>query len=418
MTFASQFLEIPEESTAGVEPQKLSLLDLWEKSPETINSYSVQQIVSMSGDGKLRDKSECSREFRSFISRVSSEKLDEYIKFCLGEKFEKSGQVLQDLVNEVGRRLDYTVQNGLYAGTSRDIGNDGLWFSPEGQILVVEVKTSDAYRISLDTIARYRQSHIKNGEIEANNSSILIVVGRQDTGELEAQVRGSRHAWDVRLISAEALIKLAHLKEKSEDAETGRQIRSLLVPVEYTRVDTLVDVVFTTAQDVEDSNAELEPLAEEHDQSAPASRALQYSKKEIQEKRDAIVARLSEAFSASFVRKSRAMLWSPDQDIAIACTVSKRYPKGNPYWYAYHPSWREFLSQSKRGYFVLGCMDLNRFFAIPAEVMEEKVPQLNVTESGKQRYWHIQLRECEDGDIEMIIPHRESLHLENYAVVL
>jgi len=35
---------------------------------------------------------------------------------------------------------------------------------------------------------------------------VLIVVGRQDTGELEAQIRGSRHAWDIRLISAEALL--------------------------------------------------------------------------------------------------------------------------------------------------------------------------------------------------------------------
>jgi hypothetical protein len=165
------------------------------------------------------------------------------------EKFEKSGQVLQDLVNEVGRRLDYSVDNGLYSGRANAIGNDGLWRSPEGHILVVEVKTSDAYRLSLDTIAAYRQAHIDSENI-GEQSSILIVVGRQDTGELEAQVRGSRHAWDVRLISAEALVKLALLKERSEDAETGRQIRSVLIPVEYTRVDALVDVVFTTAKDV------------------------------------------------------------------------------------------------------------------------------------------------------------------------
>jgi hypothetical protein len=95
--------------------------------------------------------------------------------------------VLQDLVNELGRRLDYTVTNGRYQGTQNAIGFDGLWRSPEGHTIVVEVKTSDAYRISLDTLSGYRQRLISNGEI-TDESSILIVVGRQDTGELEAQV--------------------------------------------------------------------------------------------------------------------------------------------------------------------------------------------------------------------------------------
>jgi hypothetical protein len=184
----------------------MPLLDLWEKSPETLESFTVEQIVSFSGDGKLRDGSDCSREFRKYISRISSEKIESYITYCLAEKFEKSGQVLQDLVNEIGRRLDYEVENGLYSGRQNEIGNDGLWRSPEGSHLIVEVKTTDAYRISLDTIAGYRQAHISNRSIN-ERSSILIVVGRQDTGELEAQVRGSRHAWDVRLISAEALVK-------------------------------------------------------------------------------------------------------------------------------------------------------------------------------------------------------------------
>ena len=55
----------------------------------------------------------------------------------------------------------------------------------------------------------------------------------------------------MRLISADALIKLVQLKENAEGPETGRKIRSLLVPREYTRLDEMVDVMFTTAKDVE-----------------------------------------------------------------------------------------------------------------------------------------------------------------------
>src|SRR5437868_5607545 len=117
-------------------------------------------------------------------------------------------------------------------------------FSPEGHSIVVEVKTTDAYRISLDTIAGYRERLLKAHELQ-QPASVLIVVGREDTGELEAQVRGSRHAWDMRLISTDALIKLVQLKEGAEEPETGRKIRSLLSPMEYTRLDQMVDVMFT-----------------------------------------------------------------------------------------------------------------------------------------------------------------------------
>jgi hypothetical protein len=44
--------------------------------------------------------------------------------------------------------------------------------------------------ISLDTISEYRRKLVDTGQID-KSSSILVVVGRNDTGELEAQVRGS-----------------------------------------------------------------------------------------------------------------------------------------------------------------------------------------------------------------------------------
>ena len=65
------------------------------------------------------------------------------------------------------------------------------------------------------------------------NASILIVVGREDTGALEAQVRGSRYAWDIRLISVERLLKLLQISEKSDDPSTLNQIRQLLQPFEW-----------------------------------------------------------------------------------------------------------------------------------------------------------------------------------------
>src|SRR5688572_18058158 len=107
----------------------MALLSIWSSNPKEVMSLSIEQIVSAAGDGKLRDDSECSRELRLFLSEVPSVKLSEYATYCLETPFSKSGMVLQDVVNEFGRRLDYRVSNGLYQGTSRAIGNDGLWTS-------------------------------------------------------------------------------------------------------------------------------------------------------------------------------------------------------------------------------------------------------------------------------------------------
>ena len=186
--------------------------------------------------------------------------------------------VLQDLVNELGRRLEYSVSNGIYQGTVKATGFDGLWISPEGHTIIVEVKTTDAYRISLETIVGYRNKLSSSGQL-VGPVSFLIVVGREDTGELEAQVRGSRHAWDIRLISADALIKLVQLKENTEDTETGLKIRSLLAPMEYTRLDKMIDVMFTAAKDVE--GAAVIANSDSHsdsDELSPAQTALEKEK--------------------------------------------------------------------------------------------------------------------------------------------
>jgi hypothetical protein len=186
---------------------KVSLTQLSAKSPELFYQYTIKQLVAFAGDGTLADGSKCSKEFRDYLRELPAEKLFAHVEFCLSNVFDKSGFVLQDLVNELGRRLDYEVENGLYQGKAGQIGWDGIWTAPNGHSIVVEVKTTDAYRINLDSgAANYRRKLIEVGKIK-ERSSILIVVGRQDTGDLEAQIRGSRHAWDARIISTEALVK-------------------------------------------------------------------------------------------------------------------------------------------------------------------------------------------------------------------
>lgn len=389
----------------------MPLLALWTSNRDAVGEFSVEQVVASAGDGTLRDGSVCSEELRTYLAQVPTSKIATYVDQCLGFSIGKGGLILQDLVNELGRRLEYRVTNGRYQGAVNAIGYDGIWVSPEGHAVVVEVKTTDAYRLSLDTLAGYRDRLAADGELKGP-SSVLIVVGRQDTGELEAQIRGSRHAWDIRLISAEALLKLAQLKENSEGAETGRKIRSLLTPMEYTRLDRMVDVMFTTVTDVETSaiaevDATSEPQGADTEPSAPKATWAFTDNNLLQAKRDSIVTALSRKNGAALIRKSRALFWSADHALRAACSISKRYVKRSayPYWYAYHPQWDEFLAEADQALFVLGCMDLDTAFAIPRTDLASRLHALNTTtRDDGTHYWHIHIVERAAGQYGLALP--------------
>src|SRR5438874_4507555 len=178
----------------------MSLPDLWITAPDQLRDKHVQQIISFAGEGKLLDGATASTEFRALLAHVPSQFLRRYATDCLSEAFTSCGLALQDIVNEVGHRLGFEVTPGRYRGVSGQIGFDGLWKFSDHHSAVVEVKKSLAYRIELNTAARYRSELISEGRI-TDKSSILIVVGPQNTEDLEAQIRGSRHAWHVRVIS-------------------------------------------------------------------------------------------------------------------------------------------------------------------------------------------------------------------------
>jgi hypothetical protein len=239
----------------------------------------------------------------------------------------------------------------------------------------------------------------------------------------------------VRLISAEALIKLVLLKEKSDDPETGRKIRSVLMPLEYTRLDALVDVMFTAATDVVEDVTQFDAAAPVQKSSLRPATASPSSEVEaltgvweftdprlLQQKRDQVVNAMASRIGMPLIKKSRALFWSADHAKRVVCTISKRYTKraSYPYWYAYHPQWDAFLGEGSESFLVLGCMDLEVAFAIPKNVLREILPHLNTTEPERgTMYWHIHITQSQDGKYEIIVPKREeNLLISSYAVKL
>jgi hypothetical protein len=226
-------------------------------------------------------------------------------------------------------------------------------------------------------------------------------------------------------MSADALIRLVLLKEDADEPETGRKIRSLLVPKEYTRLDGMIDVMFTAAKDVESAveSASEEEEAPQELLSSKVKGVWQFTDyTQLQAKRDEAIAALGRREDANLIKKTRALYWHPSKNVRAACTISKRYTRSPsaPYWYAYHPQWDEFLAEGSRSFVIFGCMDRKEAFAVPLNVMRSCLEALNVSEKEEGgHYWHIHLQESEDGNVSIILPKQKSLlSLRPYTIRL
>lgn len=352
----------------------MALLDLWRSSRAQIEDKQVHQLLAFAGTGLLGEDTDTSRELRSLLAEVPSALLKRYIDECLSTRFDQSGFVLQDLVNEIGQRLGFQVEHGRYRGVAGHTGNDGLWRSSARHILV-EVKTTDAYRVSLNTVAGYRQQLIAAERILAEGSSVLLVVGRQDTGDLEAQIRGSRHAWSIRVISADALLRLLSIKESVDDPTTFEKIVGILTPQEYTRVDGIVDLVFQAAEDIQDE------LGEGNGKAATSPAAFN----------DESMRRAEERVGRTLTKTSRTLYRSSDGKVAALCLVSKLHASLSRYWFAFHPRQQEQLEAASDAFVVLGCGSPEVVLAIPWAEFKPWLSGMFKTETDARMYWHVSI---------------------------
>jgi hypothetical protein len=121
----------------------------------------------------------------------------------------------------------------------------------------------------------------------------------------------------------------------------------------------------------------------------------------LNRKRQQVVDAFSRLKGKELVRKSKTLFWSADHALRVCCAVSKRYAGDyQPYWYAYHPKWDEFLAEgSWEAYFILASMDRNEAYAVPYSWFQKNKQNLNQTDRGDKSYWHIALTTIEGGNL-------------------
>jgi len=216
----------------------------------------------------------------------------------------------------------------------------------------------------------------------------LVVVGREDTGEIEAQIRGSRHAWDVRLISIDALARLMQIRQEVDDPTTEARIRSLLVPREYTRVDEIIDLVFSTTEDLLEEAPHDQEEVDDADgvEKPPRDTPVSFN--------SACAAHISAHLGADLTKQSRIAFADADSGVTVTCSVSKEYEdaKGAGYWFAFHPHQLEKLKNAQSGYAAFGCGSPDQIAIFPVDFIESQLSGMNQTHvSDEKSYWHIQI---------------------------
>ena len=124
------------------------LIKLWNNNPKEIEAMSIKELINIaSGNGEercmdLREFLLKNEQIDELLARLVKETINSTIKY---ENMDISGFVLQELINEIGRRLEFKVEYGVYRGSKNPeiIGYDGIWTTKNGYSFIIESKKTD-----------------------------------------------------------------------------------------------------------------------------------------------------------------------------------------------------------------------------------------------------------------------------------
>jgi hypothetical protein len=179
-----------------------------------------------------------------------------------------------------------------------------------------------------------------------------------------------------------ALISLMLLKQKVENPNIIRQINSILIPMEYTRLDQIIEILFSTAEDIKEEEQAEEPGAGE---TGPRFTPVSFH--------ESCIERLQKKLSLSLVKKTRASYISADGSTAFVCAVSKEHLQGEQtrYWYLFHPYQKEFLEKFSKGFIAFGCGSAGTLVLISKGDFFSWLDSFNKSEKEDGFVWHVHI---------------------------
>jgi hypothetical protein len=198
----------------------------------------------------------------------------------------------------------------------------------------------------------------------------------------------------------DALLRLLKIKESVDDPAIAKKIAQILIPREYTRVDGIIDVVFSAA---EEGTTQLETDEDEHEATS------RNGKKFVPVKfHEACVTRLEKHLRQTLVRQTRSTYATPDGDIALVCSISRQHEDTNRrnhwYWFAFHPYYKDFLANRKQASVAFACGSPDLILLVPSPDFHSWLDGLNMTRRDESFYWHVKIHEASN----KLVLHRKS----------
>ncbi|HEY7350288.1 MAG TPA: hypothetical protein VH599_18370 [Ktedonobacterales bacterium] len=206
---------------------------------------NLKTILSLVGTLDDSAGEQTSRErFRKYLGENIKQigQVRDYIEECLRTSGDQYSRALQDLVNHLGQLFGFTVTFGRYQGVQGQIGFDGLWVSPTGFHMVVEVKTTEVYSVKTATLLGYIDELISAKRIPDWEHALgLYVVGRPDpkVSQLENAIVGEKRTHQLRVISTDALLSLAEMMSQYGTHKDFLEVVRPSVP----RIDPIVQLM-------------------------------------------------------------------------------------------------------------------------------------------------------------------------------
>jgi hypothetical protein len=156
------------------------------------------------------------------------------------------GYVHEDLVNLLGERLGFNVTYGKHTS-----GVDGIW--KYGKLsIAIESKANIQWKGTLTEIMKFvSQEHTDYG---------LVVSSSFDDEDLNT-VKGPTYSTKLRLITTEALCKLASLK--ADNVLETENVKDVLIPQESHLLDNVIDLIYGIRQQVVKPKTEVVEVSEE-----------------------------------------------------------------------------------------------------------------------------------------------------------
>jgi len=185
-----------------------------------MSATSIDEVLALvghlddaPGDGTGRE------EFRRYLQDnvTDPEVLRVYVNQCLARSEERYVRALQDLINHLGRVLEFEVTFGPYEWLPGQIAFNGRWKSTWGPNIIIEIRKREVYSPYRPTLSRVIEQMIDEGEIAGWHLAVgLYVIARPRVHftHLEKAILEHVQAHQLRIASLDSLFILAALKHR------------------------------------------------------------------------------------------------------------------------------------------------------------------------------------------------------------